>query len=229
MPEGQARLDAPPRTEYRRRPASRLSDRPDRIALWAVAMAVIAMVAAATSAQAGSGGTTRDGGDRCRVVQFGERALEFGDCGADVKTLNWILKGKEFGVPLDKDFRDRTDDSVRAFQRRHDLNTTGVVRDRTRKKIVHSMRRSVATWYGPGFWGETTACGRTLRHRTMGVAHRRLPCGTKVVVGYHGRFVRTHVIDRGPYANGADWDLTEKTARRLNFTYTDRIRVIPVK
>jgi hypothetical protein len=47
-------------TEYRRRrrepPVIR---RPDRIALWAVGMAVVAMVAAAASAHAGPGGTTR--------------------------------------------------------------------------------------------------------------------------------------------------------------------------
>jgi fatty acid desaturase len=44
-------------TEYRRRRQSPTIRRPDRIALWAVGMAVVAMVAAAASAHAGSGGT----------------------------------------------------------------------------------------------------------------------------------------------------------------------------
>jgi rare lipoprotein A (peptidoglycan hydrolase) len=38
-----------------------------------------------------------------------------------------------------------------------------------------------------------------------------------VVLRYRGRFVRTTVIDRGPYANRANWDLTRVTARALHF------------
>ena len=34
----------------------------------------------------------------------------------------------------------------------------------------------------------------------------------------------TEVIDRGPYANDADWDLTQAAARQLGFTETDEIR-----
>ena len=59
----------------------------------------------------------------------------------------------------------------------------------------------------------------------MGVAHKTLPCGSKVVLRYRGRFMRTTVIDRGPYANGAKWDLTQATARALGFEYTDEVRV----
>ena len=44
----------------------------------------------------------------------------------------------------------------------------------------------------------------------MGVAHRRLPCGTGVTLRYRGRFLRTRVIDRGPYSHGARWDLTAR-------------------
>ena len=85
--------------------------------------------------------------------------------------------------------------------------------------------RQRATWYGPGFFGNQTACGKTLARRTTGVAHRTLPCGSKVVIAYEGRYVRTKVIDRGPFANGAKWDLTQATARALEFEYTDHIRV----
>ena len=49
--------------EYRRpRSGGWVDSRPDRVALWAFAIAVVAMVAAATSAQAGSGGLD-SGGD----------------------------------------------------------------------------------------------------------------------------------------------------------------------
>ena len=87
------------------------------------------------------------------------------------------------------------------------------------------MPSQIATWYGPGFFGNQTACGETLTRRTLGVAHKTLPCGSKVVLRYNGRFVRTTVIDRGPFANNAKWDLTQATAQALRFTYTDEIRV----
>ncbi len=51
----------------------------------------------------------------------------------------------------------------------------------------------------------------------MGVAHRSLPCGTKVKLRYHGRSVTVPVIDRGPYVTGRDYDLTEAVKERLRF------------
>lgn len=78
-------------------------------------------------------------------------------------------------------------------------------------------RQAIATEYGPGFYGNSTACGVTLRPGTLGVANRTLPCGTMVSFYYGGRTIVVPVIDRGPYANHADWDLTEATASRLGF------------
>jgi peptidoglycan lytic transglycosylase len=86
-------------------------------------------------------------------------------------------------------------------------------------------RPSVATIYGPGFWGSRTACGQTLTRRTLGVANRTLPCGTKVAILYHGRTITVPVIDRGPYANHADWDLTVAAAKALG-TYTAGVATI---
>src|SRR4051794_19883372 len=43
-----------------------------------------------------------------------------------------------------------------------------------------------ATWYGPGFYGRKTACGTKMTHALLGVAHRRLPCGTPVAILYGG-------------------------------------------
>jgi rare lipoprotein A len=77
-------------------------------------------------------------------------------------------------------------------------------------------RPSIATWYGPGSWGSQTACGEVLHRKTLGVANRTLPCGTPVAIYYHGRTITVPVIDRGPYANHADWDLTLATARALH-------------
>ena len=74
-----------------------------------------------------------------------------------------------------------------------------------------------ATWYGPGFWGKSTACGTMLTPTTIGVAHRKLPCGTQVTFSYGDRSVTATVIDRGPFRKGYAWDLTKKTAKRVGF------------
>jgi peptidoglycan lytic transglycosylase len=74
-----------------------------------------------------------------------------------------------------------------------------------------------ATIFGPGFYGRRTACGTLLRPGTVGVAHRTLPCGTRLEVYYGGRRVTVPVIDRGPYVTGVSWDLTAATARALGF------------
>ena len=52
---------------------------------------------------------------------------------------------------------------------------------------------------------------------TIGVAHRKLPCGTQVTFSYGGRSVTATVIDRGPFHKGYAWDLTKKTAKRVGF------------
>src|ERR1700704_3529430 len=85
---------------------------------------------------------------------------------------------------------------------------------------VHTS--GVATWFGPGFYGQRTACGQTLTPAVIGVAHRTLPCGTLVKVSYKGRSVTLPVLDRGPYSF-ADWDLTAGAAAALNVTDTVRI------
>jgi rare lipoprotein A (peptidoglycan hydrolase) len=81
---------------------------------------------------------------------------------------------------------------------------------------VTVYRPSIATWFGPGLYGRTTACGVVLRPTTLGTANRTLKCGTPVAIYYRGRTIVVPVIDRGPYANGADWDLTQATARVLD-------------
>jgi len=86
------------------------------------------------------------------------------------------------------------------------------------------LRWAGATWYGPGLYGNRTACGRVLRPGTMGVAHRSLPCGTMVKFAHRGRRVVTRVIDRGPFARGYTWDLTNGVRRALGFSGAGKIR-----
>ena len=89
-------------------------------------------------------------------------------------------------------------------------------------------RPARATWYGPGFYGRTTACGLRMTRRLLGVAHRRLPCGTMVALMYKGEAIRVPVVDRGPFRRGHRWDLTSAAATALGFTHTDRLGAIPV-
>jgi rare lipoprotein A len=88
---------------------------------------------------------------------------------------------------------------------------------------VTVYRVTAASWYGPGFYGRRTACGRTLTTGTLGVANRSLPCGTRVTFRYRGRTVTVPVIDRGPYSGGRTWDLTAATKRRLGFGSTGTV------
>jgi hypothetical protein len=85
------------------------------------------------------------------------------------------------------------------------------------------LRFAGATWYGPGLYGNRTACGYTLRPGTVGVAHKRLPCNTPVRFIYRGRMLVARVIDRGPYSPGNAWDLTNGARRALDFEGVDRI------
>jgi rare lipoprotein A len=85
-------------------------------------------------------------------------------------------------------------------------------------------KAALATWFGPGFYGQTTACGQTLTPAVVGVASRTLPCGTLVRFRYKGHVATVPVIDRGPYAhNGALWDLTSGAALALGMSDTARL------
>ena len=78
-------------------------------------------------------------------------------------------------------------------------------------------RHATASYFGPGLYGNTMACGGTLTRSTLGVAHRTLPCGYPVHLGYRGRSIATRVVDRGPYVAGREFDLTSATRIRLDF------------
>jgi len=95
--------------------------------------------------------------------------------------------------------------------------------DARRLPRVHVYTPGGASWYGPGFYGNRTACGKTLTGGVKGVAHRSLPCGTKVRFFYRGRTVTARVIDRGPYHGSRSWDLTEATKAALRFGSTGTV------
>lgn len=75
----------------------------------------------------------------------------------------------------------------------------------------------MATLFGPGLFGRHTACRTVLTPTTVGIAHRTLPCGTRVEVFFGGRRVVVPVIDRGPFVAHVTWDLTSGLAASLRF------------
>ncbi len=79
---------------------------------------------------------------------------------------------------------------------------------------LNVYRLAEASWYGGG---GSLACGGSLTSSTMGVANKTLPCGTLVTLRYGDRTVRVPVVDRGPYVEGREYDLTEATKDALGF------------
>lgn len=74
---------------------------------------------------------------------------------------------------------------------------------------------AIASWFGPGLYGNRTACGLTLTSALPGVAHRSLPCGSLVTLRYGSSLVTVPVVDRGPYSYGREFDLTFATKTAL--------------
>ena len=69
----------------------------------------------------------------------------------------------------------------------------------------------LASFYGPGLYGNRTACGQLMTTTLQGVAHRTLPCGTVIRLSYGDRSVAVPVVDRGPFIAGREFDLTYAT------------------
>ena len=88
--------------------------------------------------------------------------------------------------------------------------------------LVHGkpVRWGVATasvYDGVGLGGRVACKG----HWPGGyvVAHKTLPCGTRVRFLYRGRKVTARVWDRGPYVAGREFDLDVRVQRALGFPY----------
>ena len=79
---------------------------------------------------------------------------------------------------------------------------------------VRSSYSGIASWYGPGFHGRTSASGESFNQYAMTAAHRTLPFGTQVRVTNlnNGRQVVVRINDRGPYSGGRIIDLSAGAA-----------------
>jgi rare lipoprotein A (peptidoglycan hydrolase) len=153
-------------------------------------------------------------------IQTGSRVTVKGRVAAPGTAKLQVQRGHRW-VTLD---RDRTDAAGRYVLRKR---VRGPMSSRARVRLgtgqtrvlgrLNVYRRALASWYGPGLFGNRLGCGGTLFAGSLGVAHKSLPCGTKVTLRHGGRVVRVPVIDRGPYVGGREYDLTAATARRLGF------------
>ncbi len=90
---------------------------------------------------------------------------------------------------------------------------------------LNAYRRATVSWYGPGLYGNKLSCGGRLTPRTIGVANKSLPCGTRLTLRKGTRIVRARVVDRGPYVGGREFDLTSATRRRLHFSGVGQVLV----
>jgi peptidoglycan lytic transglycosylase len=161
-------------------------------------------------------------------VRAGRRTAVLGRVRPGVSGITVSLQVMRDGrwKPID---RDRTDAAGR-YRMRERVARTGSTRVRLRVAggpgvapgarglgRLNVYRAAYASWYGPGLYGNALACGGTLGAGTLGVAHRTLPCGTKVTLKRGRRSVRVPVVDRGPFVGGREYDLTAATAQRLGF------------
>jgi rare lipoprotein A (peptidoglycan hydrolase) len=159
-------------------------------------------------------------------VRTGQRVVVVGAASPGVAGLTAFLQIRHRGRWRTLD-RDRTAAGGRYVLRdrmRAPLSAPArvVVRagaDKVKKRAgrLNAFRTAYASWYGPGLFGNRLGCGGTLTYSSLGVAHKTLPCGTKVTLRHGARSVRVRVIDRGPYVAGREYDLTQATARRLGF------------
>ncbi|MEQ8344737.1 MAG: septal ring lytic transglycosylase RlpA family protein [Sneathiellaceae bacterium] len=87
----------------------------------------------------------------------------------------------------------------------------------------------IASWYGPGFHGKSTANGEKFDQHRISAAHTTLPMPSLVQVTNldNGRSLIVRVNDRGPFAHGRIIDMSRRGAQLLGFerTGTAKVRV----
>lgn len=93
-------------------------------------------------------------------------------------------------------------------------------------KLIEVVQ-GAASWYGPGFYGRTTANGERFRKGTLTAAHRTLPFGTKVRVTNlsNGRSVVVRINDRGPFRHHRVIDLAHGAASQLKMMQAGEVTV----
>jgi rare lipoprotein A len=80
------------------------------------------------------------------------------------------------------------------------------------------VERGVASWYGPGFHGVSTALGEPYDMYAMTAAHKTLPipCYARITNLTNGRSVVVRINDRGPFVANRLIDLSYTAAAKLD-------------
>ncbi len=88
-------------------------------------------------------------------------------------------------------------------------------------------KEGMASWYGPGFHGKSTATGETFNKHDLTAAHPTLPMPSLVRVTnlQTGKALVVRVNDRGPFAKDRIIDLSRESAQRLDITGLAKVRV----
>lgn len=91
----------------------------------------------------------------------------------------------------------------------------------------------LASWYGPGFHGKTTANMEIFDQNQISAAHKtlQLPCLVRVYNLENGRILDVRINDRGPYYDGRIIDLSKRAAQLLDIFRkgTAKVRVKVLK
>ena len=76
---------------------------------------------------------------------------------------------------------------------------------------------ALASWYGPGFYGNLTANGEVYTGNEYTTAHKSLPFGTRVRVTNPrtGQSIVVRVNDRGPFIGAREFDLSRAAAQAV--------------
>ena len=92
---------------------------------------------------------------------------------------------------------------------------------------VLRRQAGMASWYGPGFHGRTTANGERFNTHALTAAHRTLPFGSRVRVTNKatGRSIVVRINDRGPYVGGRVIDLSNASARAIGVSGVAKVEL----
>ncbi len=85
----------------------------------------------------------------------------------------------------------------------------------------------IASWYGPDFYGKSTANGEIYNGNDLTAAHKTLPMPVNVRVTnlQNGKSIIVRVNDRGPYARGRIIDLSRRAAELLDVVKSGTAKV----
>ena len=138
------------------------------------------------------------------------------------KTISTLFASVVLLTPLQAQAISSAPSDIQGLSKQMTMDTSkwGLGRNLTIQQTLAYASTGVASWYGPGFYGNRTANGEIYQPGTFTIAHRSLPFGTRVRITNlnNGRSAIARVNDRGPYVGGRIVDLGQGIASHLGVT-----------